>query len=437
MFGDALEWLGDTLDKPGRAVRGVLGGRPEEAAAILPFSDSLGITDKANAVSGAELSRQWTGLAPDSTEGQVTGFGLEMLLDPTNLVGLGLAGKAARGASVAARTAEEAVQGATKANALREAMLAKGAMPREVAELTVARDAAGNPIRQYHGTRSAFDDIDLTKAGSNDGKTLGPGYYTSPQAGVANDYAGIHPEYADMLAETAARAMKGFKTPEELSLHLDTVQSRAAGLQQARNEMLPDIRRLKEEMRSNPAKEAEHAAATDRFYSMGDEIQRLYKESAPLQDGMNAMTQLTAWGDKPRNVRMHYLDIRNPLDLRATDYGEQNLHPILADLNRQMEAGKLRTAADYKNALGSYGYDSVIAPHSGAALDQVQYVVFDPKQVYKPWLAPPQTPVPAGYGGPSPLRAAAAPLGALGAEQMLVNRAPDRNEQYLLSLLGR
>jgi hypothetical protein len=42
-----LHWVGSTLDKTfgGRAVRGVLGGKPEEALSIVPFSDTLGLTD--------------------------------------------------------------------------------------------------------------------------------------------------------------------------------------------------------------------------------------------------------------------------------------------------------------------------------------------------------------------------------------------------------
>ena len=45
-----IGWVGDFLDKytGGRAARGLLGGRPEELASILPFSDQLGITDEKN-----------------------------------------------------------------------------------------------------------------------------------------------------------------------------------------------------------------------------------------------------------------------------------------------------------------------------------------------------------------------------------------------------
>jgi hypothetical protein len=41
-----LQYIGETLDKPGRAVRGLLGGQgPAALANLIPFSDTLGITD--------------------------------------------------------------------------------------------------------------------------------------------------------------------------------------------------------------------------------------------------------------------------------------------------------------------------------------------------------------------------------------------------------
>src|SRR4051794_40946856 len=54
-----LQEGGAILDKPGRAVRGALGGKPNEMLAALPFSDTLGITDPRNRVSGRDLTNQW------------------------------------------------------------------------------------------------------------------------------------------------------------------------------------------------------------------------------------------------------------------------------------------------------------------------------------------------------------------------------------------
>src|ERR1022692_3277162 len=52
-----LGWLGGSLSKAfgGRAIRGLLGGKPEELASIIPFSDTLGITNPENEVHGSDL----------------------------------------------------------------------------------------------------------------------------------------------------------------------------------------------------------------------------------------------------------------------------------------------------------------------------------------------------------------------------------------------
>lgn len=115
--GSALGYVADTLDKPGRAIRGLLGGKPEEALNVLPFSDALGltsehgllggtpfqVTSKANAVGGRDLL-EGMGLAPANQPGladpddaawDVAGFGVELLTDPlTYLGGLNAVGKA-------------------------------------------------------------------------------------------------------------------------------------------------------------------------------------------------------------------------------------------------------------------------------------------------------------------------------------------------------
>src|SRR5438552_1862369 len=55
-----LAYLGSSLDKAfgGRALRGVLGGHPEELASVIPFSDTMGVTDEANRVSGEDLLKK-------------------------------------------------------------------------------------------------------------------------------------------------------------------------------------------------------------------------------------------------------------------------------------------------------------------------------------------------------------------------------------------
>src|SRR5689334_18377863 len=76
-----IGYVGSALEKTfgGRAVRGLLGGKPREALSILPFSDTLGITNEADRVSGKEL----LGLKDDDSWGAtLAGLGTELALDP-------------------------------------------------------------------------------------------------------------------------------------------------------------------------------------------------------------------------------------------------------------------------------------------------------------------------------------------------------------------
>lgn len=83
----ALGYVGSSLAKPGRAVRGLLGGRPEELLAALPFSDSMGITDEKNAVSGRDLLTQ-LGMDPgEGIGGDIAGFGADVATDPLTYLG--------------------------------------------------------------------------------------------------------------------------------------------------------------------------------------------------------------------------------------------------------------------------------------------------------------------------------------------------------------
>lgn len=97
-----LGYIGDTLDKytGSRALRGTLGGNPRELLSILPFSDDIGITNSADKTSGKDLlTKKWGWMKddPDSWMDDIAGFGADVLLDPTNLIGIGelsAAGKA-------------------------------------------------------------------------------------------------------------------------------------------------------------------------------------------------------------------------------------------------------------------------------------------------------------------------------------------------------
>lgn len=101
----ALGYVGDAIDKPGRAIRGLLAGRPDEAAAVIPFSDSLGLTDKSRSTSGKAMLNALGMDVGDGLGGDVAGFAAEVATDPLTLLGAGAGarlGGAAERAAVAA-----------------------------------------------------------------------------------------------------------------------------------------------------------------------------------------------------------------------------------------------------------------------------------------------------------------------------------------------
>lgn len=89
-----LGYVGGILDKTfgGRAIRGALGGNARELASIIPFSDTLGITNESDVVRGRDLLTKAGFLdrpTPGFDLGDVAGFGVDMLLDPATYLSFG------------------------------------------------------------------------------------------------------------------------------------------------------------------------------------------------------------------------------------------------------------------------------------------------------------------------------------------------------------
>ena len=94
IFGP-LKWVGESISKPAAALRGILAGQPGQLANLIPFSDTLGITDPEQRVSGRDMLRSW-GLVGNQNNGGnfLGGLLAEVLTDPTMLAaGLGGMGK--------------------------------------------------------------------------------------------------------------------------------------------------------------------------------------------------------------------------------------------------------------------------------------------------------------------------------------------------------
>lgn len=86
-----LLWMLESLGKPGYAVKGLLAGQgPSALANLIPFSDTLGITDPAQHVTGRDLARQWGLADQEDTWGNfLGGLGIDILTDPLTIAAAG------------------------------------------------------------------------------------------------------------------------------------------------------------------------------------------------------------------------------------------------------------------------------------------------------------------------------------------------------------
>lgn len=84
---DALGFVGDTLDRPGAAVRGLLAGRPDQLLNLLPGSESMGLMDPSRKVGGRDLLRQYGVAGDEDNWGNfLGGMAVDTLTNPLTYV---------------------------------------------------------------------------------------------------------------------------------------------------------------------------------------------------------------------------------------------------------------------------------------------------------------------------------------------------------------
>jgi hypothetical protein len=154
-----LGWIGGTLSKAfgGRAIRGLMGGKPEELLSIIPGSDTFGITDPSNEVHGSELLTGQKDTPFFSPEG-VAGLGVDILTDPATYLTFGGSaltslGKAASKAGVLPKTVAGRLAGVSGAEAAELASKVPGA---------TAASVSGQRLGGHVGLGIPFTDIGTT-----------------------------------------------------------------------------------------------------------------------------------------------------------------------------------------------------------------------------------------------------------------------------------
>jgi hypothetical protein len=158
---EALGKVGNVLDLPGSSLRDVLMGEN-------PFDQWGSMTSGENRSTGRDLLRHYN-LAgeEDTTLNFLGGLLTEMAVDPLNLIGGALVGRAPKAAAKARAS-----------NVVSREQRAAGFMPAEIAEKTVASNREG-PVRFLHGTGKDFFRPDPDNM--SDSSVMGWGHYMAEE----------------------------------------------------------------------------------------------------------------------------------------------------------------------------------------------------------------------------------------------------------------
>lgn len=402
--------VGETLDAPGAYLRGALSGRLGERA------------------SGREMLESWGALGANQEGldgGDVAGFFADMIFDPLNVVG----GAGLKAASVA----NKGIRAGNKAS---EAMRAAGAMPEEIASLTKVRNVARvlppenepqawdalkdlwslpdvpvqqrqdwmenihslvnnpaddpigyerikpfvteldqGPRRMYHGTPHVYDAPDPSRFDRD--ALYGPGYYTTADPHIASEYT-----------EKGARAIdsNAIRAQENAAYLQQRIEKLNALDENGIPDYAPHERSMTYPVPRSYATRAEWRAQLES--QLAQSLQEMQRRSAP-------------------NVRMQYLDIRNPLDMDAeipvdeinriirterpkADYGAYA--PLTNTLSGDFVSQRLvGTPEDFNRMLRRAGYDGIIHRGGGRVGSNHPHdvaIAFDPSQIYSPYIAP-------------------------------------------------
>lgn len=328
--------VGNVLDTPGAIVRNTFSGRD-------PFS-GLNPFDAEGRASGRDMLESWGWLGQNEEGldwGDAAGFGAELLTDPLNLIGGGVA----KNTSLLAKEAKAA-------NALTDARHAAGWMPADVARATSVVDEAGLPRRMYHGTPHQFDAIDPAKF--QDG-LHGRGYYMTSNPEVATDYAYPKSAYFNGLDDMVEAG------------YSPNIRTQYADIRNPLQMDSPMLRVEAEEM----ARRARQAVP-----DMAEDASFLADDAA---DSGGPMLSLGDEGDAASTVRVR----PNPSPFVSPD----SFRRSLIDYTRRAADNGQDSVVERLKALGYDGIQETGGTRMGGGNLHDVLIAFDPEQVYKPWVA--------------------------------------------------
>ena len=360
---NGLSAAGNVLDLPGSSVRDALAFKN-------PFDQYLTPLHDANRTTGRDLLRSY-GMAGqhDSWGNFAGGLAAEIATDPTNLI----SGKAILNAMRGRRAVATANVPIRAANSRSLLQRASGYMPEEIIphlhpSLTVpVSDEIGVlPKRMYHGTPAAYDHPDPAKWSSEN--LHGWGQYHTDSTEIAGGKGGYwekgmkQPEYTmePTSISDLANARRKMENDFFDSLPATTDQNTLSGRER--------MRKLHLSAMTNDKEVAEHA-----IISLKDRPDGAISKYLAARFGSDWRSKMmpyvnhvqTATGD-PANVRMQYLDIRNPFDIDKTydlkksgilDVLEKHKHEWKDNFIRErlFEAATKKRAANVENLVTEVG----------------------------------------------------------------------------------
>lgn len=305
---NGISAIGNVVDLPASSVRDMIGGENPFDQWATPFHSE-------NRLSGRDMLRNRGLVGQHDTWGNfAAGLGAELALDPLNLIGTGALGHLTKSRGLL--KAEQASVRAHNANSMR--MRAMRFLPEENIPLMhpAVKNADGTPKVFYHGTPHAYDHptVDLT----NITNLHGPGYYTSDSKRVTGGPNGYwmkdyqHPHVSATVKrgqeENLAKAVRDIET------HVNPSDSYFNNHLKDANEAAFHAQVLLDSHYVEPH-ERLLAAANNQPYVRNPMTVNTEGYPQGWVDHLKKFMHVEEVPGDPTNVRMQFMDIRNPFDV--------------------------------------------------------------------------------------------------------------------------